>query len=86
MSQHVSQRRGGKRERIACGGGTDCEVGRRTRLTQKKAFFHLLAKGCQCAVGCKASLKRSQQEKEGETIRMGHDHNGRMGERAKWRR
>ncbi len=37
------ERRGGDRERIACGGGTEsagCEVGRGTTLT--KSFFFLL--------------------------------------------
>lgn len=40
VSQHVRQERGGKRERIACGGGTqkaDCEVGR--RLKENSCFF-----------------------------------------------
>lgn len=43
VSQHVRQERGGKRERIACGGGTqkaDCEVGR--RLKENSCFFHLV--------------------------------------------
>ncbi len=42
VSQHVRQGRGGKRERIACGGGTekaDREVGRRTGVKENSFLF-----------------------------------------------
>ncbi len=42
--------------------------------------------GCESAVGCKTSEKSRQEEKDCKKIRMGRDHSGGMGERAKWRK
>lgn len=86
MSQHVRQGRGGKRERIACGGGTeksDAEVGRRTKqifffVIWFPQYFLLLIR-----LGVKVLLSVIRERRE--KIRMGH-HNGGMAERAKWRR
>lgn len=96
VSQHVRQERGGKRERIACGEGTrkaGWEVG--SRLKESSFFFFhpfapshyqlLLIKLVVKVLFCASQRKDTNKRKEGENMRMGH-HNGKMGERARWRR